>query len=245
MFASPSIATGIGEGGWLGSGRSLVGVVKVVAGHHSLEAVVMTQEEGGSDLVLPVIVVRPAGRHHAPGAPVASLVVVIVHKDHSVHPISHAPVGVIDAPQAVPVPAADTLGQLDAIPELSDLANTKVLLGLDGLASHVNNFVEEQRSAALREILDLLLDGIKVPRPHVLAGVHSEALDPDVNQIVEVISNLLSDVILSPVEVVEADKVAVPDLVNVIVVVNLTVGLVKVSGSKRDSRIVQGASIKS
>merc|ERR1719431_144262 len=158
---------GIGEGGWLGSGRSLVSVVKVVAGHHSLEAVVMTQEEGGSDLVLPVIVVRPAGRHHAPGAPVASLVVVIVHKDHSVHPISHAPVGVIDAPQAVPVPAADTLGQLDAIPELSDLANTKVLLGLDGLASHVN-------------------------------------------QIVEVISNLLSDVILSSVEVVEADKVAVP-----------------------------------
>ena len=245
MFASPSIATCIREGGGLGSWRSLVSVVKVVAGHYPLEAIVMTQEEGGSNLVLPVIVVRSTGSHHTPGAPMSSLVIVIVHKHHGMHPISHAPVGVIDAPQTIPVSAADALSQLDAVSELSDLANTKVLIGLDGLASHVNDLVEEQRSAALREILDLLLDGIKVPRPHVLTGIHSEALDPDVNQIVEVISNLLSDVILSSVEVVEADKVAVPDLIDVIVVVNLTVGLVKVSGSKRDSRIVEGASIKS
>ena len=60
----------------------------------------------------------PAGRHDAARAAVSALVVVVVHEDHGVHPVSHAPVVVRDAAEAVEVPAPDTLRQLDPPPEL-------------------------------------------------------------------------------------------------------------------------------
>ena len=69
-------------------------------------------------LVLPVIVPGPAGRHHAARAAVAALVVVVVHEDHGVHAVRHAPVVVRDAAEAVEVPAPDALGQLDPPPAL-------------------------------------------------------------------------------------------------------------------------------
>ena len=187
VFTCPSIAAGIREGGWLSSGWPLVRVVKVVTGHDSLEAVVVAQEEGGSYLVLPVVVVGSTGGQDSSCASVTSLVVVVVHEHHCVHPVRHAPVCVVDAPQAVEVSAADAFGKLDAVSELGDFANTKVLLDLNGLAAHVNDLVEEKRTASLREVLGHALDGLEIPWPHVLTSVHSESLDSDVNQVIEVV----------------------------------------------------------
>ena len=60
----------------------------------------------------------PAGRHDAARAAVSALVVVVVHEDHGVHAVSHAPVVVRDAAETVEVPAPDTLRQLDTPPAL-------------------------------------------------------------------------------------------------------------------------------
>ena len=76
------------------------------------------QCSAGPHLVLPVIVSGPAGRHDAARAAVSALVVVVVHEDHGVHPVRHAPVVVRDAAETVEVPAPDTLRQLDPPPEL-------------------------------------------------------------------------------------------------------------------------------
>ena len=64
--------------------------------------------------------------------------------------------------------------------------------------------------------------------PHVLRGVHPESLDTDRDEVVDVIGYLLPDVVSAAVEIIEADEVAVPDLLGVVVVVYLAVWLMEV-----------------
>lgn len=115
-------------------GRALVCVVEVVAAHNSLEPIVVRKHEGHPHLVAKRIVMG----EQASSATVASLVVVIVHEDHGVLWVSHAPSLVVDARQTPKVVAVDEVGHLQAVTELSDTTNTKVLLHLDGLAPLVD-----------------------------------------------------------------------------------------------------------
>ena len=55
----------------------------------------------------------------------------------------------------------------------------------------------------------------------------------------------MSDIIFASIEIVEADEVAVPDLIYVIVVIDVTVWLGKVSGSKGNSRVRLAATVVS
>ena len=64
--------------------------------------------------------------------------------------------------------------------------------------------------------------------PHVLRGVEPEPLDADGDEVVDVIGHLLPDVVGAAIEVVERDEVAVPDLIGVVVVVDIAVRLVEV-----------------
>ena len=104
-------------------------------------------------------------------------------------------------------------------PKLCDLADPCVLVGGDGLPSHVNHLVEEERPAATIYVLCHAEHGVKVAWPHVLAGVHPEAVHAHPHNVVEVASNLLPYILLPPVQVIEGDKVAVPDLAGVVRVV--------------------------
>ena len=238
VFTSPSIATSIGEWSRLRSWRSSISVVKIVAGHDSLETIVMGQQEGSSNLVLPVIVVRTTGSEHTTCSTVSSLVVMVVNKHHSMHTISHAPVSIKDTTKTVKVSTPDTLGQLDTISELGHLANTKVFLDSDGFSSHVNDLMEEQRFASLGQIIDSSLDGLKITWPHVLTGINSESLDSNVDEIIEVVSNLSSDIVLATIQIIETDQVAVPHLIRISIVLDLTVGLVEVKAAEWNSRII-------
>ena len=85
---------------------------------------------------------------------------------------------------------------------------------------------------------------LQVSRPHVLAGVHPESLDADVDEIVEVSGNLVPDIVLAAVEVVERDEVAVPDVVGVVVVVDVAVRLVEVLGTERNPRVILAPAIE-
>ena len=62
----------------------------------------------------------------------------------------------------------------------------------------------------------------------MLGGVEPEALDADGDEVVDVVCDLLPDVLGALVEVVEADEVAVADLLRVVVVVDLALRLVEV-----------------
>ena len=85
---------------------------------------------------------------------------------------------------------------------------------------------------------------LQVSRPHVLAGIHPESLDADVDEIVEVSGNLVPDIVLAAVEVVERDEVAVPDVVGVIVVVDVAVRLVEVLGTERNTGVILAPAIE-
>ena len=56
------------------------------------------------------------------------------------------------------------------------------------------------------------MNGLEVAGPHVFAGVHAEALDPDIDEVVEVVGNLAPHVVLAPVQVVQGHQVAVTNL---------------------------------
>lgn len=64
----------------------------------------------------------------------------------------------------------------------------------------------------------------------MLGSVHSESLDAQANQIVDVVGCLLPDVVGAAVQVIETDQVAVSDLVGIIVVVDVALGLMEVIG---------------
>ena len=72
--------------------------------------------------------------------------------------------------------------------------------------------MEEERSSSLGQVVDPGLDGLEVAGPHVLACVHPEALDANVDEVVEIVSDLAADIVAATVEVVERDKVAVSHL---------------------------------
>ena len=59
-------------------------------------------------------------------------------------------------------------------------------------------------------------------------GVHPESLDTDRDEVVDVIGYLLPDIVGAAIEIIEADEVAVPDLLGVVVVVYLAVWLMEV-----------------
>ena len=69
----------------------------------------------------------------------------------------------------------------------------------------------------------------------MLWSVNPESFDAQVDEVVDVIGNLLPDVVLAAVQIVQADQVAVTDLIRVLVVADLTVGLVEVSAAERNS----------
>lgn len=71
----------------------------------------------------------------------------------------------------------------------------------------------------------------------MLGSVNPESLDTQVDEVVDVVGNLLPDVVLTAVQVVQADQVTVTDLICVIVVADLTVGLVEVTTSERNSGV--------
>ena len=246
VFTSPSIATSIRKGSRLRSRRTLISVVKIVAGHDSLEAVVVCEQEGCSNLVLPVIVTLDiiGGCQDSSSSTMTSLVVVIVNKDNSMHTISHSPVLVVDASKTIPISAIDTLGKFYSVPELRHLSNSKVLLDTDRFTAHVNNLVEEKRTTSLRKIFGLSLYSLQISRPHVLAGINTESFNSDVDHIVEIRRDLLPHVLLAAVQVVEADQVAVTDLLRVAVVLNLAVGLVEVQAAEGDSVVILASSVE-
>ncbi len=61
-------------------------------------------------------------------------------------------------------------------------------------------------------MLTVHLNGLQVAWPHVLASVHTEALHANVDEVVEVVSDLAAHVVLGPVQVVQAHQVAVSHL---------------------------------
>ena len=71
----------------------------------------------------------------------------------------------------------------------------------------------------------------------MLGSVNPESLDAQVDEVVDVVGNLLPDVVLTAVQVVQADQVTVTDLIGVIVVADLTVGLVEVTTSEGNSGV--------
>merc|ERR1711997_858126 len=144
--------------------------------------------------------------------------------------------------QVQPLPQA--LGKDAAIPEFRHFPHTEVLLDLDSLSAHVNDLVEEQRPTSLRQVLGHALDGLQISGPHVLAGINTESFNSDVDHIVEIPRDLLPDVLLPAVQVVEADQVAVADLVRVTVVLNLAVGLVEVQAAEGDSVVILAVSVE-
>jgi len=78
----------------------------------------------------------------------------------------------------------------------------------------------------------------------VLGRVNSESLDTKIDQIVDVVSNLAPDVILATVKIIQTNEVAVADLSRVLVVADLTVGLVEVPTGKWNSWIILSATIE-
>jgi hypothetical protein len=61
----------------------------------------------------------------------------------------------------------------------------------------------------------LSLNGLEVSWPHVLASIYSESLDTNVDQVVEIVSDLAAHIILTTVQIIQANQVAVTHLNNV------------------------------
>merc|ERR1719369_185387 len=106
----------------------LVSVVKIVAGHDSLESVLMGQHKSRTDLVLPIIVPCTRCSQNTTAATMTSLVIVVVNKHHSVHTISHTPTLIINSTKAVEVSTPNAFSQFDTISELGNFSNTKIFL---------------------------------------------------------------------------------------------------------------------
>jgi hypothetical protein len=85
VFTDPAISA-ISRRVRLGSGWSLVAVVKEVGGHDSLEAVLLGQHECNAELVVVVILIG----QDAAGTSMASLVVVVVSEYNSMKSIAEA-----------------------------------------------------------------------------------------------------------------------------------------------------------
>jgi len=209
VLTSPPVPASIWEGSRRSTRWALVGVLEVVGGHDSLEAVVVAKHEGYSHLVLPVVVESRVAfnlvgsSQNSSAASVTSLVVMVVHKDNRVHAVNHSPSLVVDAPQAVEVVAADALSHLQPISELGDFSDTEVFVGRDGFSAHIDHLVEEQRPATTIDILSHSLDGVQVSWPHMFARVHSEATHPNVDHIIVVSRDLLSHILFSSIQVVK------------------------------------------
>jgi hypothetical protein len=54
----------------------------------------------------------------------------------------------------------------------------------------------------------------EVPRPHVLGGIHAEASHPEVNEVVEVVSDLASHVVVTQRQVRQVHQTTVSHLKN-------------------------------
>jgi hypothetical protein len=71
----------------------------------------------------------------------------------------------------------------------------------------------------------------------VFGSVDTESFDSQVDKIVDVVSHFLPYVVLTTVQVVQADQIAVTDLIGVLVIADLAVGLVEISTSEGNSRV--------
>jgi hypothetical protein len=133
-------------------------------------------------------------------------------------------------------PTVPDTGKPPSRVEFCDLAQVCVLAHADGLAAVINDLVENEWAFAVN-VRQAALNVLQIARPHVLGSVHPESLDADADEIIDEVGALLPNVVLAAVKISKAHEVAVPDLVHVIVVVNLTVGMVKVPATVGDARI--------
>ena len=238
MFANPSITTRLVTGVRVGAGGTLVGIVKVVGRHDPLEGVVVGQVEAGGQLVEVVLLVG----EDTSGATMTALIVVVVDKGQSVESVGKSlrkmarfntdlVTTLIKIYLSISVKTAESVIPNASQPisgiELGHLSDAKVLIHVDDLSPLIDDLMEDKRSISVH-VVPHALHGLEVAGPHVLGGVHAEALDAEADQVVDVVGNLASHVVLAAVQVVETHEVAVANLFHVLVVVDFTVGLVKV-----------------
>ena len=69
--------------------------------------------------------------------------------------------------------------------------------------------MEEEGSATTGKIFSFTLDSLKVSRPHVLGSINSKAHDTNINEVIEVVSYLLSDIILTTIKIIQRDQITV------------------------------------
>ena len=208
--------------------RTRVGVrAKVVAAHDSFEAgPVVTQEKLHEDFVaLAAVPIQSSA------SAVAALVVVIVHEGDGVINAHKVIVEISKANVNAAIYTATVHHILERLArlELGDSAHIgcRVLAGRDGLAALIDDLVVKKGSAAIgwRKIIELPHNGLNVSRPHVLGGIHPEALDSNGNQVIDIGRDGIPDFFTAALEVIETHQVAISDIIGIAVVINHTIGV--------------------